>query len=643
MENAERDQNRVTTLIAVSSADGQTPVKLYADPVTHRLLVDVTGSGASPLTTKGDLYTFTTTNARLALGTDGQVLVVDSSTPSGLKWQTAGAGTGDVVGPASSTDNAIARFDGATGKIIQNSGVTISDANVISAVGLLLSGLTASQILATDGSKNLVSLDTATYPSLAQLAYVKGVTSAIQTQLDGKQATGNYITGLTGDATASGPGSVALTLATVNSNVGTFGSATQVAQIVVNEKGLVTGVTAITVTPAIGSITGLGTGVSTFLTTPSSANLASALTDKTGTGVVVFATSPTLVTPILGVATATSINGLTITTTTGSLTITNAKTLSVTNTITLSGTDSTVMTFPSSSATIARTDAGQTFTGTQIMTSPKILTSILDTNGVTLIALTSTASAVNYLDIKNNATGFSPTLTATGTDSNIDVNIVPKGTGRVKANGVIIPTTTSSDALSNKTLTAPKIVSGDFIADANGNELIIFTTTASAVNEITYANAAAGNSPTITASGGDTNIDLKLQGKGSGIVKGERHYFQVRLKDSTTALTTGTAIGGDFRISPKRAITIKSVGAYVDTAPTGASLLTIDINEAGSTILSTKITLDASEKTSETAATAPVISDATIAADGVVTFDIDQVGSTVAGSGLVVWVEYEYA
>jgi len=59
-------------------------------------------------------------------------------------------------------------------------------------------------------------------------------------------------------------------------------------------------------------ITSLGTGVATFLGTPSSANLAAALTDETGTGANVFATSPTLVTPVLGVATATSINGTTI-------------------------------------------------------------------------------------------------------------------------------------------------------------------------------------------------------------------------------------------------------------------------------------------------------------------------------------------
>jgi len=64
--------------------------------------------------------------------------------------------------------------------------------------------------------------------------------------------------------------------------------------------------------PVATGISGLGTGVATFLATPSSANLRTALTDETGTGSAVFATSPTLVTPVLGAATATSINGTTI-------------------------------------------------------------------------------------------------------------------------------------------------------------------------------------------------------------------------------------------------------------------------------------------------------------------------------------------
>jgi len=76
---------------------------------------------------------------------------------------------------------------------------------------------------------------------------------------------GNQTITASGDATGSGTTSLPLTLATVNSNVGTFGSATQSLTATVNAKGLVTAISAQTVTPAIGSITGLGTGVATAL------------------------------------------------------------------------------------------------------------------------------------------------------------------------------------------------------------------------------------------------------------------------------------------------------------------------------------------------------------------------------------------
>lgn len=76
---------------------------------------------------------------------------------------------------------------------------------------------------------------------------------------------GGGITALTGDVTASGTGSVTATLATVNSNVGSFGSATQVGTFTVNGKGLITAASNTTITPAVGSITGLGTGVATAL------------------------------------------------------------------------------------------------------------------------------------------------------------------------------------------------------------------------------------------------------------------------------------------------------------------------------------------------------------------------------------------
>lgn len=103
--------------------------------------------------------------------------------------------------------------------------------------------------------------------------------------------------------------------------------------------------------------TAFGTGVTTWLATPSSANLAAAVTDETGSGLLVFATSPTLVTPVLGAATATSINKMAITApaTSSTLAVADGKTATITQSITFSGTDSTTMTFPSSNQTLVGT------------------------------------------------------------------------------------------------------------------------------------------------------------------------------------------------------------------------------------------------------------------------------------------------
>lgn len=109
--------------------------------------------------------------------------------------------------------------------------------------------------------------------------------------------------------------------------------------------------------------------------------------------------------------------------------------------------------------------------------------------------------------------------------------------------------------------------------------------------------------------------------------------FGLACSDLTTTLTTGTT-KAYFRV-PK-SFTITAVRASVLTAQTAGSILTIDINESGTTILSTKLTIDNSEKTSTTAATAAVISDTSLADDAEITIDIDQVGTSPVG--LIVWI-----
>lgn len=108
------------------------------------------------------------------------------------------------------------------------------------------------------------------------------------------------------------------------------------------------------------------------------------LSGTTGSGNIVLATSPTLVTPTLGVATATSINSLTITTSTGTLTITNAKTLSISNSLTLAGTDGTMLTFQGTDTYIGR---GTTDTLTnKTLTSPTVNTPITNQGTTTMSA-----------------------------------------------------------------------------------------------------------------------------------------------------------------------------------------------------------------------------------------------------------------
>lgn len=110
--------------------------------------------------------------------------------------------------------------------------------------------------------------------------------------------------------------------------------------------------------------------------------------------------------------------------------------------------------------------------------------------------------------------------------------------------------------------------------------------------------------------------------------------FVIACSDETSDLTTGEKVV--FRMP--YAYTVEAVRASLTTAATGGTLLTVDINEGGSSILSTKLTIDASETTSTTAATPAVISDSALADDAEMSIDIDAIGSTNTGKGLKVYI-----
>ena len=265
-----------------------------------------------------------------------------------------------------------------------------------------------------------------------------------------------------------------------------------------------------------------------------------------------------------------------------------------------------------------------TVSGTQTLTnktltSPKIGTSILDTNGNELSKVTATSSAVNEFTLANAATGNGPRLSVTGDDSNIDLDLLAKGTGHVTVRGntnsgaiqlncevnthgqqikaqphsagvtnsMLLPagadstlvSLVSTDTLTNKTLTAPKIADAGFIADANGAEQIIFQTTASAVNELEVTNAATGNNPAIAASGGDTNVGLEFSAKGSGFIK----FNDLAYIPQQALTSSSNAVAWDVQAKPNAYhLTTENTTFSAPTNNVEGSFICLEINYNGS-------------------------------------------------------------
>jgi hypothetical protein len=135
--------------------------------------------------------------------------------------------------------------------------------------------------------------------------------------------------------------------------------------------------------------------------------------------------------------------------------------------------------------------------------------------------------------------------------------------------------TSAVQTLTNKTLTSPII---NEIDDANGNEQIIFSSTASAVNEITITNAATGSRPDIAVTGGDTNIGLSITTKGTGLV-----LFNDGAYNAEATLTDAATIAWDVSVSPVAKVTLtasRTLGAPTNGA--AGQFISIAIIQGGS-------------------------------------------------------------
>ncbi len=263
--------------------------------------------GSGNVTAAGTLATVNTNT-----GTWGSATQVGQFTVNGKGLITAAANVtvtpavGSITGLGTGVATALAINVGSAGAFITFNGAggtpsSLTGTNISGTAASLTAGHVTNATFTT-----ALTVNTGTLTLTANAANTSVLTIGAGAVSVSGSNTGDQTITLTGDVTGSGTGSFAATLATVNSNVGTFGSATKSVTVTANGKGLITAISEQTVTPAVGSITGLGTGIATWLASPSSANLLAAQTDKTGTGLLVFGTSPTLTTAILGSSTATT-------------------------------------------------------------------------------------------------------------------------------------------------------------------------------------------------------------------------------------------------------------------------------------------------------------------------------------------------
>ena len=166
MAQAARDENNVTTLLAVSSVDGVTPVTLYADPVTHRLLVSVSASNLSI----DDFDADTIVTEAEGIGANDN----DTTIPTSAAVKDYADSLSGIGGSTGATDNAILRADGVGGSTVQNSGITISDADAIDGVASL--DIDANGSLTIDGTD--IITDAAGTATLSNIDAIDATTEA---------------------------------------------------------------------------------------------------------------------------------------------------------------------------------------------------------------------------------------------------------------------------------------------------------------------------------------------------------------------------------------------------------------------------------------------------------------------------------
>src|SRR6056300_974270 len=216
--------------------------------------------------------------------------------------------------------------------------------------------------------------------------------------------------------------------------------------------------------------------------------------------------------------------------------------------------------------------------------SISLLTDTLTINGGTGITSSISGDTIS-LDIDSTVATLTGTQELTNKTINSDSNTITLDLSEGTLTGTTaefnsalsdgsFATLAGTETLSNKTLTAPRFADGGFIADSNGNEQIVFNTTASAVNYLDVTNAATGNGITLASAGGDTNIDIVISPKGSGAVSVDSSRITNVTDPSgdqdaaTKAYVDSVANGLDVKDSVRYASTANIAGTYDNGAGT---------------------------------------------------------------------------
>lgn len=257
------------------------------------------------------------------------------------------------------------------------------------------------------------------------------------------------------------------------------------------------------------------------------------------------------------------------------------------------------------------------------------------------VLVTRTGSTDTTLNVVSGGRGADDT-TAQSHDSGAAIYPVFTAVDAAEANTVASTLTTKGDLLVHTGSVHARLGVGTngyaLVADSaetNGVKWAVIDDTTKIAKSIVDAKgdlivATAADTVARVAVGATANHVLVVDsGEAAGVKwQGAQEVIVVALSDETTAIATGTAVV-TFRMP--FAMTLTAVRASLSTASSSGTP-TFDINEGGSTILSTKITIDANEKTSTTAATAAVISDTALADDAEMTVDIDVAGTGAKGA-----------